>query len=94
MKYLNLAQVYQKLESSTKRLEKTKIISELLKKTDIQDIGKITLLLQGRVFPSYDESKLGVASKLVIKAIHNATGINIAKINDEWRKTGDLQRVA
>ncbi|OGM02752.1 hypothetical protein A3K72_00285 [Candidatus Woesearchaeota archaeon RBG_13_36_6] len=94
MKYSDLAQVYQQLESTSKRLEKTHIIAELLKKTSTDDIDKITLLLQGKVFPSYDESKLGVASQLVIKAIHTATGIKTDKIQDEWRKTGDLGKVA
>ena len=94
MKYSHLAQVYQQLESTSKRLEKTHIIAELLKKTSAEEIGEITLLLQGRVFPSYDESKLGLASKLVIKAINTATGINLDKIQDEWRKTGDLGKVA
>lgn len=94
MKYSELAAVYQQLESTSKRLAKTKIISELLKKTNTEDIDKITLLLQGRVFPWYDESKLGVASKLVIKAINKATGISASKIEDEWRKTGDLGKVA
>ena len=94
MKYSDLAQVYQQLEKTSKRLEKTHIIAELLKKTETQDIGRITLLLQGKVFPSYDESKLGVASQLIIKAIHTATGIKTDKIQDEWRKTGDLGKVA
>jgi len=94
MKYFDLASVYEELEATTKRLEKTKIISEFIKKTDVNDLPKIMLLLQGKIFPSWDEQKIGVASSLVIKAIKIATGLSEDAINRAWKKTGDLGLVA
>ena len=94
MKYIELVDVYEKLESTTKRLEKTFIISEFIKKTPWGDLHEIILLLQGRVFPSWDEQKIGVASRLILKAINTATGISASKIENEWKKTGDLGIVA
>ena len=94
MKYRELVEVYGELEKTSKRLEKTYIISELLKKTHIDDLGAVVLLLKGRVFPQWDESKVGVASRLVIKAINVATGSSPEKIEKEWKKTGDLGTVA
>ena len=92
MQYNKLVEVYEKLESTSKRLEKTYFISKLLKQTKTDDLGVIILLLQGRVFPKWDETKIGVASKLIIKALKLATGFN--KIEEEWRKIGDLGEVA
>ncbi|MCX8147410.1 MAG: ATP-dependent DNA ligase [Candidatus Woesearchaeota archaeon] len=94
MKYIDLAFVYEELEGTTKRLEKTYIISELLKKTSSDDLPKITLLLQGRVFPPWDERKIGVAARMMLKAINLATGIPVEKIEEEWKKIGDLGKVA
>ena len=94
MKYLYLAQIYEKLESTSKRLEKTFYISKLLKKTEEGDIQHIVLLLQGKLFPDWDETKIGVSSRYVLKAISIATGINVNKIEDEWRGIGDLGLVA
>ncbi len=94
MKYADLVEVYEKLDSTTKRLEKTHYISEFLKKVPTEDLPHITLLLQGRIFPASDERKIGVASKIVIKAINVATGLNANKIETEWKKTGDLGEVA
>ncbi len=94
MKYLELASVYEKLESTSKRLEKTHLIAELLKKTEIEELGMLMLLLQGRVYPAWDERKLGVASRIVLKAINVAAGISVDKIEDEWKKKGDLGIVA
>ncbi|HLD42126.1 MAG TPA: ATP-dependent DNA ligase, partial [archaeon] len=50
--------------------------------------------MQGKLFPSWDERKIGVASRLILKAINTSTGITLEKIEDEWRKTGDLGIVA
>jgi DNA ligase-1 len=94
MEYAGLVDIYQKLEGTTKRLEKTYLISQLLKNTDKQSLPIITLLLQGKIFPSWDEHKIGVASRLVLKAINVATGIDMRKIENEWKKTGDLGQVA
>ncbi|MFH1399489.1 MAG: ATP-dependent DNA ligase [Candidatus Woesearchaeota archaeon] len=92
MRYLELAELYQRLEATTKRLEKTRLIAEFLRKK--KDIEKVVLLLQGRVFPTYDEAKLGVAAKLAIKAINVATGISAEEIEQEWKQSGDLGLVA
>ena len=94
MKYINLVEVYQRLDSTTKRLEKTYFISELLRKTPLEDLSRITLLLQGKIFPPWDERKIGVASRMVLKAINFATGLNSGEIEDEWKKTGDLGKTA
>ena len=94
MKYSSLAEIYDSLEKTSKRLEKTFIISKLLKKTNEDDINHITLLLQGRLFPLWDETTLGVSDKLVIKAISIASGTSADKIQQEWKKIGDLGRVA
>jgi len=94
MKYIELVEVYKNLESTTKRLEKTFIISEFLKKIPEDNLPETTLLLQGRVFPQWDERKIGVASRLVLKAINKSTGINTDKIEKQWAKIGDLGNVA
>jgi len=94
MEYSKLVELYEKLESNTKRLAKTYEISELLKTVSADDLGKIVLLVQGRIFPPWDERKIGVASRLIMKAISVSAGIDAKKVEDEWRKTGDLGEAA
>jgi len=65
MEYIKLVEVYQKLEATTKRLEKTYIISEFLKAVPEENLQQTILLLQGLVFPVWDERKIGVAARLV-----------------------------
>ena len=94
MKYKKLAELYQALEKTSKRLEKTQYLAEFLKKAKKEDLKKIVLMIQGRVFPIWDERKTAVAARLAIKAINIATGKDIPAIEDEWKKTGDLGDVA
>jgi DNA ligase 1 len=94
MKYLILAQCYQNLEETTKRLEKSTITANFIKKIPKQDIGSVCYLLQGRVFPQWDERKLGMSSKLLLKAISRTTGVPANEIEKEWSKLGDLGLVA
>ncbi len=90
MKYLELVDVYEKLENTSRRLEKIKVISELIKKTNDEDLQTIMLLIEGRVFPKWDNREIGVAARIVLKAIAKATGNEEKKVEKEWSKKGDL----
>ncbi len=93
MKYLKLTELYEQLDSTTKRLEKTKILSDFLKEIKIEEKDILYLLL-GRIYPEYDERVLGISSQLAVKAISKATGVNSAEIVKEWKSLGDIGQVA
>ncbi|MEM4638234.1 MAG: ATP-dependent DNA ligase, partial [Candidatus Woesearchaeota archaeon] len=44
----------------------------------------------GLVFKKYEDKNIGIASKLIVKALNTATGIPIEEIEKNWKKTGDL----
>jgi DNA ligase-1 len=90
MKYLELVGVYEQLEGTSKRLEKTFYLAEFLKKVPAKEIDRIILLVRGLVFPQWDERKIGMASRLLLKALNTASGIDLAEIEQEWKKKGDL----
>ena len=66
MKYQELVDVYSALEATTKRLEKTEIISNYLKTLDSDTIEKVGLLILGTVFPAWSSEEIGIGGKLVI----------------------------
>lgn len=92
MDYSKLAELYEQLESTSKRLEKTRMLAQFLRKAS--DLDRIMLLVQGKVFASWDPRELGIASRLAIKAIATATGMSQDKVESEWKKSGDLGLVA
>ena len=93
MRYKKLAELYESLSSTTKRLEKIKILSEFLRDIDKSDRDVIYLLL-GNIYPEYDERKIGISSQLAIKAISKATGTEKEKVVKEWKAIGDLGKVS
>jgi DNA ligase 1 len=94
MKYQELIKIYKKLESTTKRLEKTDIIAEFLRKINDIELENIIYLVHGMVFPQWDERKIGFSSRLLIKSIDAATGAGVKKIEEEMNLLGDLGDVA
>ena len=90
MLYSKLAETYEKLEKTPSRLGKIDILSELLKETETDILPKAALLLQGKVFPSWDERVIGVAGKMIIKVICQTTGFNESEIVQKFNKIGDL----
>lgn len=94
MQYIKLAELYEKLGSTSKRLEKTYYISKLLEKASSTDLVELMLLLQGRVFPSWDQRKIGFGGRMVLKAISIATGADVKKVESKFKSIGDLGLVA
>lgn len=94
MDYSNLVSFYEQLEKTTKRLKKTFIVSKLLGETKKEDLKHVIFLLEGRIYASYDPRELGVSSRLVIKAISQATGSSTEVIEKLWAEKGDLGLVA
>jgi DNA ligase-1 len=93
MRYKELSEVYERLASTSKRLEKIKILSDFLIK--IKDGEEdIIYLLTGEIFPDYEEKKMGINSQLVIKSLSKALGVDKEKVIEEWKKIGDLGEVA
>ena len=90
MKYQELVDVYSALEATTKRLEKTDIISDYLKKIDANTIGKVALLLRGGVFPAWSSEEIGIGTKLVERAVAEAVGTTQANVEDTVRDEGDI----
>jgi len=90
MEYSILADTYEKLEETSAKLSKTNILSELFSKTSSEKLPKVVLLAIGRVFPSYSEFELGIATQMMIKAISKATGFKTKEIEKKFKETGDL----
>ncbi len=93
MLYSKLAKLYEDIGSTTKRLEKIDILSKFLEYLPQED-KDVIYLLTGNIYPEYDEKKIGISNQLIIKAISKSSGDSPDKIVQEWKKIGDLGKVA
>lgn len=94
MKYIIIADAYEKIEATTKRLEMTDLLVSLLKNTHKEIIDKVVYLTQGRIYPDFVNLEIGVAEKLAIKALARASGRKESEIEEDLKKTGDIGETA
>ena len=90
MEFSIIAEIFEKMEKTSKRTELTEILVELLQKTPKKIIPIIVYLLQGVIRPNFEGVELGIAEKLAIRAISKSAGLPIKKIEDDYRECGDL----
>jgi len=90
MRYSELAELYRRLEKTTLKTLKTKLVADFLKRTPDELLEIIPYLILGKVFPDWDERELGVGEKLLIRAVSMATGVPEKEIENSIKDTGDL----
>ena len=72
MEFSILSDSFNKMESTNKKIRINTVnhqVVELFEKTPQDVIAKIVYLLQGKLRPDFEGIELGVAEKLVIRAI-------------------------
>jgi DNA ligase-1 len=90
LNYSIIANAYEKIEATSKRLEMIDLLVDLLKNTPKQIIEKVIYLTQGKICPDFIGLEVGIAEKLAIKALSRASGQNQKQIENNLQKTGDI----
>jgi DNA ligase-1 len=94
LKYSEIADAYEKIEATTKRLEMTDLLVDLLKRTPKDVIDKVVYLTQGKIYPDFVGIEIGVAERLAIKALARASGRRESEIEEDLQKSGDIGETA
>ena len=90
LKFSQVAQAFEKIEATTKRLEMTSLLVDLIKETPKDELSKVVYLLQGKLYPDYVGVELGLAEKLLIKAAAEVSGKTERSVEEDYKKTGDV----
>ena len=94
MKFSIISDAFQQMEATTKRLELTDILVKLIQEIPGDVIAKAIYLIQGKLRPNFEGVELGIAEKLVMRAMSKSSGIPLKKIEDDYNKGGDLGQTA
>src|SRR3989338_4316719 len=89
MKFLQLAELYERLDATTKKLEKRDILADFYKRCNEDQLYKAVLLSMATVFPRGDQ-ELGIAVGMIKRVIQKVTGSTEKEVVDQFKKTGDL----
>jgi DNA ligase-1 len=94
LKYSIIADAYAKIESTTKRLEMTDLLVDLLKNTSKEVIDKVAYLTQGKLYPDFVGIEIGVAERLAVKALARVSGRKESEVEEVLNRTGDIGEAA
>ncbi|CAK5264427.1 unnamed protein product [Mycena citricolor] len=99
--YAALTKTFALIEATTKRLEKTALLTSFLylviqrsAEGDSKSLLQAVYLCINRLSPDYVGVELGIGESLLIKAIGESTGRSLSVIKADLKKEGDLGLVA
>ena len=93
MNFSEVADRFNEMSVTTKRLELTDILVKLLRSAG-DDLKKLVYLIQGQLLPDYEGVEFGMANKMIIKALSSVSGKKEEAIDQMFIKEGDLGTVA
>ena len=93
MLYNKLADYYERLESTTRGLEKREILAELYSSVPDRLLPGIVLLSMGTVY-NQGEEDLGIAEEMLKRSIAKAFGVSVHDVEKKFKEKGDLGLVA
>ena len=89
-----LAEIAALIAGTTKKLEKTRIVSEYLKSLPVEQAAVAAVFLSGRPFPMWEETTLQVGGTLLWRIVEELSGKTGDELTAAYRKLGDLGAVA
>ncbi len=92
--FSKLADIFSQLEVVTSGNKLREILSQFFKRVPKQDIDLVAYLTIGKIDAEYKKTDLGLANKMIIRALAKASNKDIDKIKNLSRKLGDLGLVA
>jgi alkylhydroperoxidase/carboxymuconolactone decarboxylase family protein YurZ len=95
--YSHLANMFEKVEGTTKRLEMTAIVTKALRtviETTPSDLLPAVYLSVNNLAPAHEGIELGIGDMILQKALAEATGRQPKDIKADYQLLGDLGKVA
>jgi len=90
MRFAQLASIFTQLESTSSGTKMRELLSAFFKKAPKADVPSIAHLLLGEIAAEHENVLIGMADKMVIKAIANATGKEEGSVTAISKKKGDV----
>jgi DNA ligase-1 len=91
---LRFAETCDLIAATTRKLEKTAIVSSYLRSLPLIEAQTAAIFLSGRPFPAYEELTLQVGGALLWRIIGELSGKSEGELTEIYRKHGDAGSVA
>lgn len=89
MEFKRFCEIAEDIESTSGKIEKTSLISDMLRESH-EDINLTSRFIQGRIYPSWDDTKIDVGPKMMYKALADASGETQETVEDVVAEKGGI----
>jgi len=89
MLFAGLCEAFSRIEKTRSGNEMREILSAVLKKTPVSEVGIVCNLMEGQLASPYEGIVVGFAEKMTVRAIADAYGKDVAIVRDAVTKKGD-----
>ncbi len=93
MKFRRLAEYFEKIEKTASRLSMTEILAKMLKEAQADEVDQMVYLALGMLRPKYEGIEFNLAEKMMIRVLSTAYGVELKKVEQEFKKVGDLGEI-
>lgn len=93
MEFREVADTFEKMSETSKRLELTTILAELFRKAG-KELKLLSYLVQGKLAPDFENKETYLAEKMIIKALSEITGQKETELEKRRGKLGDMGSLA
>ena len=90
MKFRLVAEIFDAIEQESSRLEMTRLLANLFKKSTSQEAAIISYMALGELRPIYEGTQFNVAEKSLVNVIANFLSKPVSTIKTRMKKLGDL----
>ena len=94
MDFADIAQMFDRLEATSARLEMTSILADFFKTVPAEELRDLVYIVQGKLHPDFYQIEFGMADRLILRAIAFTSGTPDSKVEELWLKEGDPGTVA
>ncbi len=92
--FKDLAETFEELEKTSSGNALRRILAGLFKKASKKEIDKVAYLTLGRIASDFSDINLGMAEKMVLRAVSVAANKEQAAVSALYKKLGDIGLVA
>jgi DNA ligase 1 len=90
MKFSRVAQLFEKIESTSSRLDKTQLLATILRDMTPEQAQMVTYLSMGDLYSSYQNIQFNIADKGLIEIIASLIGKTAVEVESQYKVAGDL----
>lgn len=94
MRFSTLAKYLERLDTTQSRNEITKILADLFRGADAEEIDKVCYLILGELLPAYRGVEFNIAEKIMVNVLALAYNKSPAAILRIYKSRGDIGNVA